>query len=111
MESKTSIGGQDRSNSSGLSDHLGTLTISLSPDARGGGKFVDEEDATLEVPGSSDSDDGEAEESSGYDSQLEAAAWEESLARVDDEDWEIAEGGTYMFCLFCRVIQLTSAIE
>jgi hypothetical protein len=108
MESKTSIGGQDRSDFSALSRHLEALTISPSHDVRGGGKFVDEKDATL---GSSDSDDGEAEESSGYDSQLEAAAWEESLARVDDEDWEIAEGGTYMFFLPFRVIKLTSAIE
>jgi len=109
MESKR---GQDRSNSSGLSDHLEPLTISPSHDVRGGGKFVDEEDAALEFPGSSDSDDDrEAEESSGYDSEMEAAAWEESLARVDDEDWEIAEGGTYIFCLSCRVIKLTSAIE
>lgn len=51
--------------------------------------------------GDSDSDtnvEEEQEESSCYDSQLEAAAWEESLARVDDEDWEIAEGGAYKFC-------------
>lgn len=39
-------------------------------------------------------DSSDNEEDSGNDSQLEAQAWDESLARVDDEDWEIAEGGS-----------------
>ncbi|KAF9510961.1 hypothetical protein BS47DRAFT_1331352 [Hydnum rufescens UP504] len=46
--------------------------------------YIDDPDALLWD--SSDEDDDE------YDSQLEAQAWDESLTRVDDEDWEIAEG-------------------
>lgn len=69
-----------------------------------GNNFIDEEGA-LELPrssgededGSEDGNDGEEEQSSGYDSQLEAAAWDESLTRVDDEDWEIAERGRFSF--------------
>ena len=48
--------------------------------------YIDDPDALL-YP-------SDNEEDSDYDSQLEAQAWDESLTRVDDEDWEIAEGGS-----------------
>jgi RIO kinase 1 len=47
--------------------------------------YIDDPDALLW-----DSSDEDEE----YDSQFEAQAWDESLTRVDDEDWEIAEGGS-----------------
>ena len=32
--------------------------------------------------------------STDYDSLIEADTWEQSLTRIDDEDWEIADRGT-----------------
>lgn len=103
-------GGQTRSgDSQQLSTGLNALSIAPSYDVRQGINFIDEEGA-LEIPVNSGSDDDkndeedeeeltdeEEPESSGHDSQLEAAAWDESLNRVDDEDWEIAEGGEFSF--------------
>lgn len=64
-------------------------------DVREGSKFIDEDGALdlndSETTSSEDDEDDDGDD--GYDSQLEADAWEESMARVDDEDWEIAEGG------------------
>lgn len=100
MKSKTSVGGQDRSNCAELSDSLDDFTIASSYDVREGRKFIDE-DGALELPDSEE--EVEDTESSGYDSQMEAAAWEESLTRVDDEDWEIAERGMYMFYQICYI--------
>jgi hypothetical protein len=98
MKSKTPVGGEERFSHAELSDSLDALTIAPSYDVREGRNFIDE-DGALELPVGSDSDkeevEEEPEESSGYDSQMEAAAWEESLTRVDDEDWEIAERGMY----------------
>ncbi len=46
--------------------------------------------------GTDDSDTND-DPSTGYDSQLEADTWKESLTRIDDEDWEIADRGTKIF--------------
>lgn len=102
---QSSKGGQGQNDSAKqvLAD-LNALNIAPSFDVRQGNNFIDEEGA-LELPrssgededGSEDGNDDEEEQSSGYDSQLEAAAWDESLTRVDDEDWEIAERGRFSF--------------
>ena len=69
---------------------LNALAIAPPYDVRQGSNFIDEEGA-LDLALTSDEDENDDE---GYDSQIEADAWEESMTRVDDEDWEIAEGGT-----------------
>lgn len=101
---KTATGGRAQAgNAQQLSTDISALNIAPSYDVRQGINFIDEEGA-LEIPVSSDSEDEDEEEpseedeqqSSGYDSQLEAAAWDDSINRVDDEDWEIAEGGMFL---------------
>lgn len=108
MSSKFSDGGQRPSENVGnLTEAVDALKIAPSYDVREGSHFIDEVDVQ-NLPVSSGSDDEEEQEedndnneddqSSGYDSQLEAAAWDESMTRVDDEDWEIAEGGAFTLC-------------
>lgn len=101
---KTATGGRAQAgNAEQLSADISALNVAPSYDVRQGSNFIDEEGA-LEIPVSSGSEDEDEEEpseedeqqSSGYDSQLEAAAWDESMNRVDDEDWEIAEGGMFL---------------
>ena len=67
------------------------LDDAITFDTRRGVAFIDEDDAA--DFGSDYSVEGE--EDSGYDSQLEREAWADSLTRVDDEDWEIAETGVF----------------
>jgi hypothetical protein len=70
-------------------------------DSRQGRTFIHEEEA--EDFGSDPTED--EEEGSGYDSQLEAEACADSLTRVEDEDWEIAETGGYVACSgFCHLL-------
>lgn len=95
---KRESGGQGQFDDA-IEDHpvsINALKTAPAFDIREGSKFIDEDDA-LDLNDSettsSVSEDDDDEQDDGYDSQLEADAWEESMARVDDEDWEIAEGG------------------
>lgn len=71
-----------------VTDALSALNLAPSYNPREGEAFIDE-DAALEW--SSSDDDDEYDDDSGN----EAAVWEDSVARVDDEDWEIADRGGY----------------
>lgn len=66
---------------------LSALNLAPAYNPRQGEAYIDEVSA-LEW---SSSDDDEYDEDSGN----EAAVWEDSVARVDDEDWEIADRGGY----------------
>lgn len=91
MTSKIDAGGQGQFDDAiELPEALNALNIAPQYDVRQGSNFIDEEGA-LDLDLTSDEDENDDE---GYDSQIEADAWEESMTRVDDEDWEIAEGGT-----------------
>ncbi|KAF8319707.1 RIO1-domain-containing protein [Clavulina sp. PMI_390] len=105
MQAKSVPGGQaPNGDVDKITSDLNALKVAPPFDIREGNNFIDEEGALEGVPihshtGSDDEDElseeeeeDEDDESSGYDSQLEAEAWNESIARVDDEDWEMAEG-------------------
>lgn len=70
-----------------VTQDLSALSLAPTYDPRQGNAFIDE--ALGDEWSSSDEDDYEE------DSGNEAAVWEDSVARVDDEDWEIADRGGY----------------
>lgn len=71
-------------------------------DIRQGEAFIDD----LEVEDFGSDYTAEDDDQSGYDSQLEEQAWANSITRVDDEDWEIAEAGNMLTSYAFTVAQL-----